>query len=96
LLREESSLCAGQQLRADCAEGIARMAKGGKVGRRLVEGEALCTVAEAILDSALARTESRGAHFREDFPKRDDARFRKHSIFRRDGTGEGRVTFETW
>ncbi len=96
LLRRESSLRAGQHLRADCAEGIARMAKGGKVGRRLVEGQALCTVAGAILDSALARTESRGAHFREDFPKRDDARFRKHSIFRRDGTGEGLITFETW
>ena len=76
----------------DCSHGD----KVGKLGRRLVEGQALCTVAGAILDSALARTESRGAHFREDFPKRDDARFRKHSIFRRDGTGEGLITFETW
>ena len=96
LLREESSLRAGQRLRADCAEEIARMAKRGKVGRRLVEGQALCTVAEAILDSALARTESRGAHYRNDFPRRDDGRFHKHSVFRLDGTGEGLITFETW
>jgi succinate dehydrogenase/fumarate reductase flavoprotein subunit len=36
-------------------------------------------VAHAILASALARTESRGAHFRNDFPRRDDANFLKHS-----------------
>ncbi len=96
LLREESSLRAGQRLRAESAIGVACVSEAGKLGRRLVEGRALCTVAGAILDSALARTESRGAHFREDFPKRDDALFRRHSIFRRDGTGEGRVTSETW
>lgn len=96
LLREESSLRKGQHLRAECAEGIARIAKGGKLGRRLVEGQALCTVAGAILDSALARTESRGAHYRNDFPKRDDTRFRKHSIFRPDGTGGSQISFEEW
>ena len=37
-------------------------------------------VAHAILHSALARTESRGAHFRNDYPHRDDANFQKHSI----------------
>ena len=96
LLREASSLGAGQRLRAESAIGVARVSEAGKRGRRLVEGQALCTVAGAILDSALARTESRGAHFREDFPKRDDARFRKHSVFRLNGTDEGTVTFEEW
>ncbi len=37
-------------------------------------------VAEAIVAGALAREESRGSHFRTDFPKRDDASWLKHTI----------------
>jgi L-aspartate oxidase len=33
-----------------------------------------------IARSALARTESRGGHFRSDYPAKDDAHFRKHSV----------------
>ena len=42
------------------------------------------TVALLIVRSALWREESRGAHFRHDFPVRDDARWRVHSIARKD------------
>jgi L-aspartate oxidase len=34
----------------------------------------------AIARSALARTESRGGHYRRDYPAKDDAHFRKHSV----------------
>ncbi|HLL15295.1 MAG TPA: L-aspartate oxidase [Pyrinomonadaceae bacterium] len=41
------------------------------------------TVALLIARAALWREESRGAHFRHDFPERDDARWRVHSIARK-------------
>jgi L-aspartate oxidase len=47
--------------------------------RREYEARSLARVAQAIVACALAREESRGAHFRNDFPQRDDARFRIHS-----------------
>jgi L-aspartate oxidase len=43
----------------------------------------------AIARSALARKESRGGHYRSDFPAKDDTNFRKHSVL----TGD-RVRFE--
>ncbi|MBN1966429.1 MAG: succinate dehydrogenase flavoprotein subunit [Anaerolineae bacterium] len=40
----------------------------------------LLDIAEATAVSALAREESRGAHSREDFPKRDDAKWLVHTL----------------
>jgi succinate dehydrogenase / fumarate reductase, flavoprotein subunit len=46
-----------------------------------LELENLMAIARATLVSALARTESRGAHTREDFPKRDDDRWLRHTLY---------------
>jgi succinate dehydrogenase flavoprotein subunit len=43
----------------------------------------LLDVAEVVTVSALNRKESRGGHSREDFPKRDDANWLKHTLIRR-------------
>ncbi len=40
----------------------------------------LITLAEIVAGSALQRTESRGAHYREDHPERDDRNFLKHTF----------------
>jgi succinate dehydrogenase / fumarate reductase, flavoprotein subunit len=45
-----------------------------------LEFENLIIQSAATVDSALARQESRGAHAREDFPKRDDVKWMKHSL----------------
>ena len=47
----------------------------------------LLDISENIVTAALARTESRGAHYREDFPERDDARWLKHTLAYRTSKG---------
>ena len=48
----------------------------------------LIDLAETLVVSAMARTESRGAHSRDDHPTRDDANWMKHSLaFRTDDGG---------
>jgi len=44
------------------------------------ELENLIDLSKAILKSALKRKESRGAHFRTDYPESDDQNFKKHSL----------------
>jgi len=43
----------------------------------------LCTVASLIVDSALARKESRGLHFTLDYPAIDDKDFLKDTTLKR-------------
>jgi succinate dehydrogenase flavoprotein subunit len=50
-------------------------------------------VAEAMVQSALHRTESRGAHQRIDFPKRDDRQFLTHTLASRNDDGTTRIEF---
>ena len=50
--------------------------------RRSHEAQNLHTLALLVAGSAFAREESRGAHYRTDFPTHNDARFLKHSIIK--------------
>ena len=52
----------------------------------------LLDVAEVLVAAALARTESRGGHFRDDHPTRDDANWLKHTLVRR--ADDGKVTLD--
>ena len=48
--------------------------------RRQCEARNIHTSASLISRSALARLESRGAHYRIDYPEHEDVRFKKHSV----------------
>ena len=50
-----------------------------------LELDNLAEVAVATMVSAEARTESRGAHAREDFPQRDDDKWLKHTLYFSEG-----------
>jgi L-aspartate oxidase len=52
--------------------------------RRAHEAQNVHTVALLVARTALAREESRGAHYRTDFPAHNDAKFLKHSIIKGD------------
>ncbi|HVS03775.1 MAG TPA: fumarate reductase (quinol) flavoprotein subunit [Thermoanaerobaculia bacterium] len=56
-----------------------------------LELEMMLAVAESIIHSALARTESRGAHQRRDHPERDDQRFLAHSMATRREGGDPQI-----
>jgi len=58
-----------------------------------LEFENLLLQATALVGSAIARTESRGAHAREDFPERDDENWMKHSLAWVDPAGRVRLDY---
>jgi L-aspartate oxidase len=51
--------------------------------REGLEAHALTAVGLLMLRTALRREESRGGHYRSDFPVRDDRRWRRHQVVRR-------------
>jgi L-aspartate oxidase len=62
------------------AEGLADLAgrEGGTAGTEAWETTNLLTVAGALVQAAALRHETRGAHWRDDFPDTDDRRWRGH------------------
>ena len=57
----------------------------------VVELGFLLECADALVAAALARDESRGGHYREDHPLRDDANWLKHSLAYREDDGSVRL-----
>jgi succinate dehydrogenase / fumarate reductase flavoprotein subunit len=55
----------------------------------------LLQISQAIIQGAIARKESRGAHTRRDFPKRDDVNFLKHTLISKDRqTGQYKTEYK--
>jgi L-aspartate oxidase len=81
LLRDGAGLC-----RAQAELAALRLTMPTQVRRRSVEARNMHLVAEAMVQAALGREESRGAHYRGDFPERDSVG--RHSVLR-----SGELTF---
>jgi succinate dehydrogenase / fumarate reductase flavoprotein subunit len=72
------------------AASVAVQDKGRVFNTDLVQAlelQSLLDVAETIVASALERKESRGAHYRSDYPVRDDQHWLVHSLIRRTSVG---------
>ena len=54
----------------------------------------LLDLAEVLVIAARARNESRGGHFREDYPHRDDVNFMRHTMSYREGDGAIRLDYK--
>ena len=86
IFRKESDLLLGQRKdqgieREDCESWSKQ--KSLAFNHELIQYldlEGMLHVAEVIVEGALARKESRGSHFRTDFPKRDDEHWLRHTL----------------
>jgi succinate dehydrogenase / fumarate reductase, flavoprotein subunit len=93
IFRTGKELDAGVARLAQVADGMAEIGLADRSlewNTELVEAlelDNLLGQAAVILHSAAQRTESRGAHAREDFPDRDDANWMKHTVAWRDDRG---------
>jgi len=97
VVRSEESLSKMEEIIASLQERFARVAitdKGALYNTDLMEAVELgylLDCAQALVVSARARTESRGAHYRDDHPLRDDARWLKHTLAYRNDDGSIRL-----
>jgi L-aspartate oxidase len=84
--REVGILRSGKEL-ADAIKQLQalELPKSEKPRREAYELRNLHALALLIVRSALAREESRGSHYRSDFPYRNDEDFSKHSLVRKNG-----------
>lgn len=85
---------------SDLQERFARVSlddHGRRYNTELIEAlelSHLLDFAECIVVGALARQESRGAHARRDFPKRDDASWMKHTLAFRGADGHPQLAYK--
>jgi succinate dehydrogenase / fumarate reductase flavoprotein subunit len=71
---------------------VAVQDKGKRFNTDLLEAVELgflIELAEVLVVSALARNESRGGHFREDYATRDDVNFMRHTMAYREVSDDG-------
>jgi succinate dehydrogenase / fumarate reductase, flavoprotein subunit len=100
VVRSEESLSKMREILGGLRERYDRVAitdRGAVYNTDLMETVELgylLDCADALVAAALERTESRGAHYREDHPLRDDANWLKHTLAYREPDGSIRIGFK--
>ncbi|AXE87720.1 L-aspartate oxidase [Streptomyces sp. Go-475] len=69
-----------QQLHTDARDALAEHGKTAEPGVDTWEATNLLCVARVLVAAALLREETRGCHWREDRPERDDTTWRRHIV----------------
>ena len=68
---------------------VMSVASGGRIANydwiQALEVASMTRLGEVVARAALERTESRGAHYREDFTEMDDANWLRNILIRQDG-----------
>ena len=101
VFRDQASMEGAKVAIADVNQRVPKMSvhhKGKVFNTDLIftlEMEFMADVGTAIVHSALARKESRGAHFRTDITERDDENWLKHTLAYHDAESEDGVRIET-
>jgi len=90
--RSEKGLTAAKNNMLNYADDLAKVQisdikKRNTEWREALEIEIMLDTAKLIIDGALFRKESRGHHFREDFPETDNKNWRKHTLVRKTDNG---------
>jgi succinate dehydrogenase / fumarate reductase flavoprotein subunit/fumarate reductase flavoprotein subunit len=90
VVRDEETLEEGIERIQDIRERLPSVSVSGSRQYNLewneyMDVENLATAAEMVARSALYRTESRGAHYREDYPERDEANWLANVYVQKDG-----------
>lgn len=97
-VREEAEIEAAVRVLEDIQTAALERMTVGSAGRtynrdrmEAIEVPFMITAALLVARSALVRQESRGSHYRSDFPLRDDSRWLKNLVVKKNGSGGAEI-----
>jgi L-aspartate oxidase len=87
IVRSNTRLAIAEERLAALSATVESVYRGSRVTQDLLELRNIIQVGRLVVESALWRKESRGLHFTESFPERDDAHFMRDTVLVAPGEG---------